>query len=321
MRPTTRRALAVAGASSLSLLLAGPASAQEGFGGQGSGSATLTFQEDGDQAEINLDWEGLAAEIPDLSGTPYEALSNMPFPHAQHIHAGAEGQCPTPERDTDGNGVIDTPEGLPDYGPVVVSLTEEPGETTPGQTLDLENFPAGGSATYSRTVDLGEDAETDAGTFNPAEQVREGNAVIVIHGLDPAIMPGESALEESPLNDALPELELPLAATAPALCGVLTETGEGTFTAELRPTNPVAAETEPAEPAEPTEPAEPVAPAPEAEERDQVDPMPAPGVAAGGGSTAVQGESTWPFVLGGIGLAGAAALVLAGVSSRFARRS
>lgn len=277
----SRRALtplAVAGAFSLVLLTPGQVAAQEGFSGQGSGSATVTFEGEGGEALIEVDWQGLAAEIPDLTGTPYEALSGMPFPHAQHIHAGTEGECPTPAADADGNGVIDTPEGLPAYGPVLVSLTEEPGETTPAQTLDVGNFPAGDSATYSRTINLDMDADTDAGTFNPAEQVRADNAVIVVHGLDPAIMPGDTALADSAISD-----ELPLAATAPVLCGVLTESGEGVFTAQLAPVNPVAA------------PADETA-APADESAAQVDQMPAPGVATGGGSTAATDDSAWPVV-------------------------
>ena len=48
-----------------------------------------------------------------------------------------------------------------------------------------------------------------AGSLNPAELVKDGNAVIVVHGLDPAIMPGDTALSDSPISD-----DLPLAATA-----------------------------------------------------------------------------------------------------------
>ncbi len=275
--------LAILGTSSLGLMMAGPASAQEGFSGVGSGSATVTFEEGSDSADLSIDWEGLAATVPDLSGTPYEALSNTDFIHAQHIHAGGEGRCPSPGEDTDGNGIIDTPEGLPAYGPVLVSATNEPGETGHPQTLDLANFPTGSSSSYSRTIDLGMDEETDAGTFNPAEEVRAENAVIVIHGIDPAITPGDSALEESPINDVNPDVELPLAATAPVLCGELVEASDGTFTADLRPINPVA----------------------------QVSQMPEGGMATGGGSTANTGQATvWLPVLGGITIAAAAVVAL-----------
>lgn len=287
------RILAMIAVLSMGLLFAGGASAQEGqegFDGEGSGTATVAFPGEGGEAQITIDWEGLAPEIPDLSGTPYEALSSMPFPHAQHIHAGGQGMCPTPGDDADGNGVIDTPEGLPAYGPVVTSLTQEPGEFQPADTLDIANFPTGGTASYDRTIDLDYDAETDAGTFNPAEQIRTSNAVIVVHGLNPAIMPGESSLEVSPLNDLLPDLELPLAATAPALCGELTETGDGSFTAELRPMNPVAS--------------------------SQVDAVPAGGVAAGGGSMAAAAMPSWIIAFAVIGMTGLAAVGLTAYGRR-----
>jgi hypothetical protein len=237
--------------------------------------AVIGDEHHGGEAQIAISWSGLAPEIPDLSGTRFEALSNMPFPHAQHIHAGGEGRCPTPAEDSNGDGVVNTPEGAPAYGPVVTSLTTEGGDTTPAGVLNVEEFPTGGSAEYARTIDLDFAAETDAGTFNPAELVRAENAVIVIHGLNPAIMPGETALSDSAISD-----DLPLAATAPALCGVLTASGDGSFTAQLSPPNVVAS---------------------------QVGQMPAPGVSAGGGSTALPTLPTWLIALTALGLAVASA--------------
>lgn len=264
MRKNVLGSLAVAGALSTALFVAGSAVAQsDGFVGEGSGTATVAFIGDGNEVEVSIEWEGLAEEIPDLSGTDFEELGNMPFPHAQHIHANGQGQCPSPDLDTDGNGVIDTPEGEPAYGPVVTSLTEEGGETGPGQTLDVENFPTGGSTSYNRTIELSD---------NAADEVRAGNAVVVIHGLNPAIMPGDTALEPSPLDSSFP-----LAATAPALCGPLTEIGDGVFQADLTPSNVVA----------------------------QVAEAPDGAVDAGGGSTAGT-EFVWLFGLGGLALAGAA---------------
>jgi hypothetical protein len=282
-RRSATRALALGGALSLAIVLPGAAFAQEGFAGEGSGTATITFAGDGGEADIQVDWQGLAAEIPDLSGTEYEELSGAPFPHAQHIHAGGEGRCPSPDEDADGDGVINTPEGGPAYGPVVTSLTTGEADTGPGGTLDIENFPPGDSASYSRTIDLGVDVDTDAGSLNPAELVRDGNAVIVVHGLDPAIMPGDTALADSAISD-----DLPLAATAPALCGVLTDAGDGTFTAQLSPTNPVA----------------------------QVSATPRDGVAAGGGSTADTG-----LPLGPLTAAAALLAVAAGGVTVASRRS
>jgi len=218
--------------------------------------------------ELDADWQGLAAEIPDLSGTDYEALSGAPFPHAQHIHAGGEGICPAPDADADGDGIINTPEGAPAYGGVVTSLTTGDADTSPDATLAIENFPTGDSATYSRSIDL---------TGDVADAVRDGNAAIVVHGLDPAIMPGDTALADSAISD-----ELPLAATAPVLCGVLSDADDGTFTAQLSSTNPVA----------------------------QVSDMPSDGVATGGGSTADTGLPLGLLTV----VAGLLALAAAGVT-------
>lgn len=276
MRKSVLGSLAAAGTLSMIFFVAGTAVAQsDGFAGEGSGTATVEFTgQDGNEVEVNIEWEGLAEEIPDLSGTDYEELSNMPFPHAQHIHANGQGQCPGPELDADGNGVVDTPEGAPAYGPVVTSLTEEGGDTSPDGVLDVENFPSGGSTSYNRTIELSD---------NAADEVRAGNAVIVIHGLNPAIMPGDTALEPSPLDSSFP-----LAATAPALCGPLSETGDGVFQADLTQSNVVA----------------------------QVVGIPDDAVDAGGGATAGI-ESVWLFGLGGLALAGAAGASVLAVRRRW----
>ena len=45
------------------------------------------------------------------------------LPHAQHIHGMAQAisECPTLAADTNGDGLINTAEGLPSYGPIRVS--------------------------------------------------------------------------------------------------------------------------------------------------------------------------------------------------------
>jgi hypothetical protein len=81
------------------------------------------------------------------------------LPHAQHIHgrAQAESECPTIAADAppngNGDGLVNTAEGLPDYGPILVSLTTE-GDTSPASGLAVDRFPvaeADGSLEYSRT--------------------------------------------------------------------------------------------------------------------------------------------------------------------------
>ena len=45
-----------------------------------------------------------------------ETFNGKPYPHVQHIHIGAKGECPTMSADTNGDGVISTTEGGPFYG-------------------------------------------------------------------------------------------------------------------------------------------------------------------------------------------------------------
>ncbi|GAB3227332.1 hypothetical protein GCM10027447_18330 [Glycomyces halotolerans] len=159
----------------------------------GSGHATVDFH--GDEATITVSYSGLA-----------ETFQDGPFPHAQHIHIDGQGRCPDMSRDENGDGVVSTPEGQPDYGGIGTSLTTE-GDTSPDSALAVERFPGGPANDYSRTFTLDKAS---------AESVRNGTGVIVVHGVDPATMSDEAAEAKSPLDDSLP-----LAATAPALCGAL----------------------------------------------------------------------------------------------------
>lgn len=67
--------------------------------------------------------------------------------HLQHIHgftdSDQQGSCPTPDLDTDGDGLVSFAEGLPAYGPAVITLGAD---ETPGQTLSY-------SRTYTETND------------------------------------------------------------------------------------------------------------------------------------------------------------------------
>ena len=67
------------------------------------------------------------------------------LPHAMHIHgkdAGELAQCPGARHRDDlvDDGLIETVEGLDDYGPIQVSLTTS-GDTTPESALALDRFP------------------------------------------------------------------------------------------------------------------------------------------------------------------------------------
>ena len=161
----------------------------------GAASGTLTLQLNGDQATVTENVQGLGA-----------TFMGKPFPHVQHIHGGAMGVCPTASADSNHDGVISTPEAAGDYGQVLTTLSTS-GGTTPASATDTSIAPSGASFQYSRTITL------DQATLNA---VQSNNAVIVVHGLNPSNAPAASLTEKSPLVPSLP-----LAATAPALCGKL----------------------------------------------------------------------------------------------------
>ena len=159
----------------------------------GSGMFTMTLR--GDQATIDMSWSGLAARF-----------DGGAFPHVQHIHIGAQGVCPTSAADDNGDGVVSTPEAADQYGAVGTTLSTK-GDTSAKAATDIKIAPSGSSTTYHRTFTLNQD------TVNA---LRSGTGVVVVHGLDPATLSKKAQNEKSPLVSSLP-----LAATAPALCGAL----------------------------------------------------------------------------------------------------
>ena len=162
--------------------------------------------------QLQLSYQGtrqqIAEEVSGLAATFMDA----PYPHVQHIHGGANGACPTASADSNGDGVVNTVEGQPAYGEILTTLSVS-GETTPAAATNVEIAPSGGSFDYNRTITL------DDATL---ASLRAGTAVIVVHGLDPAT--AAPAATSSP-SELVPSL--PLAATSPALCGVLTSSGSG----------------------------------------------------------------------------------------------
>lgn len=160
-----------------------------------SASGSLMLSLNGDQATITEHVSGLAA-----------TFNGKPYPHVQHIHIGAQGQCPTTAADKNGDGVISTTEGQPSYGAIGTTLSTS-GDTSPKAGTTLTVAPSGAGFDYSRTITL------DSAT---AASVTSGKGVIVVHGLDPATLSKTAQGEKS---DLVPSL--PLAATSPALCGTL----------------------------------------------------------------------------------------------------
>ena len=149
-------------------------------------------------------------------------------PHAQHIHYGEQAlnECPTLRQDANRDGRLNTLEGVPAYGPVVVSLTTE-GDTSPASVLAVDRYPVSedGRLDYQRKnifftdvagTGYGDDGNGTAAEI--AEAVRNGEGVVVIHGID-YNGDGEYSLSEEGASELNPAL--PAEATDPAACGVL----------------------------------------------------------------------------------------------------
>lgn len=139
------------------------------------------------------------------------------LPHAQHLHGVEEdgafvtGACPTIANDgalgRPVDGLIDTLEGVGDYGFVRASLTTT-GDTSPGSALAVARFPVAdenGRLEYDRT-------------FTPEDSRiwRDLGALeVVVHGVDLNDSGGyDFEFGTSSLTDSLP-----LEATIPAVCG------------------------------------------------------------------------------------------------------
>ena len=132
-------------------------------------------------------------------------------PHAAHIHFGADArhECPVASDDASGDGTLNTTEGGPAYGPVVVSLTKT-GDTSPKSGLAVDRFSTapGGTISYSR------------GSINVssgvAKAIADGQSVVVIHGVDHNDNGKYDGDTKSDLDPSLPT-----EATDPAVCGAL----------------------------------------------------------------------------------------------------
>ena len=148
-----------------------------------------------------------------LTGVIYAQGLSPNLPHAMHIHglAQAAAECPGVNRDANADGLVDTLEGIVDYGPILVSFTTTGG--TGGNLLpdglDLSRFPVAnraGFVTYSRTFSI---------PMSVAERL--GQLHIVIHGSD---LNGNGVYDgvRSSLSD-LVGATVPLEAELPVACG------------------------------------------------------------------------------------------------------
>jgi hypothetical protein len=206
MRNTTTARIAgasFAAAAALALSV-GPAFAADGsvsanlkpVAGNGvDGSGTAMVEVKGNMLTVTMAANGL---LPDS-------------PHAAHIHFGAEArhECPILSDDTNGDGHLNTTEGGPAYGDIVVSLTKT-GDTSPKSGLAIDRFSTapGGKIAYQRgSIKVSSDV---------AQAIKAGQSVVVVHGVDYNEDGKYSGDTKSDLDP-----KLPTEATDPALCGAL----------------------------------------------------------------------------------------------------
>lgn len=158
-------------------------------------SGTASVEVSGDMVTVTVAAAGL------LAGSP----------HAAHIHFSADAThaCPTLADDKNGDGHINTTEGGPAYGGVMVSLTKT-GDTSPKSALAIDRFDtaAGGKISYERGS-IQVSPELAAG-------IKAGQAAIVVHGVDYNKNGKYDGATKSDLDPSLPT-----EATDPALCGIL----------------------------------------------------------------------------------------------------
>jgi hypothetical protein len=169
----------------------------------GSGTAKLLLR--GDTLTVNLDTKGL------LNGSP----------HLAHIHGLGAGTCPTAANARLHNGhlSISTGDGIKQYGETLTSFTQW--GSTSGRVpnnVDFNRYPASGDIRYTRTITVSKLV---------ADLIRDGDAVIVVHGIDYNYnhIYDFKSLGVSDLGKSFPG-----EATAPALCGPL-RPASGTKTA------------------------------------------------------------------------------------------
>ena len=159
-------------------------------GSDASGRAKLTLR--GQSLEVLLKGQGLSPNLP----------------HAAHIHGKNHPEiasCPGADRRAGGvsDSLIETVDGLADYGPILVSFTTS-GDTTPASGLALDRMPVAkdnGKLSYRRTVPV------------PTEVAEHlGEKHIVIHGQD---IDGDGSYDPGPIT----ALGAPLEAELPVACG------------------------------------------------------------------------------------------------------
>ncbi len=162
-------------------------------------STTFTIPTANGVAAINQRGDRITVVV-GVSGVEPMAL------HPQHIHAGPE--CPDMSADVNGDGFLDVIEGIPDYGPILVSLDNNLGNFE--ASLDFPVANAQGQYFYL------EQASQSHLEMELKEALRLEDRHVVIHGIDP----------NAPLPASVQSLPgLPAQATLPVACGELNRVG------------------------------------------------------------------------------------------------
>jgi len=196
-----KKTLALSAALALAALpLAAPAMAASSGTTELSSSLTQ-LNDSGVTADVTGSISGTELTI---NITPSGLLEGAP--HAQHIHIGGAGMCPSNDDEGSGaDGALQVTDAADQYGAIAVSLTTD-GDSSPDSGLAVDRFPVG-NASYSRTLEVSSEM---------AQQIADGDGVVVIHGVD---LDGSGAYDGDVMSDLDPTL--PEEATDPAACGTL----------------------------------------------------------------------------------------------------
>ena len=205
----------------LALSLAAPASAQGPQGSRGSDVLRANLQPvpHDPMADAGSNVTGRAKLVVKDGQVRVSVKANglsPNLPHAMHIHGElqARNECPSLAADANNDGLIDTLEGLPAYGPIDVSLTTSGG--TSGEFSDalaLDRFPVAdknGKLRYKRTIAI------------PSEFINALDDLhIVVHGAD---LNGNGAYDFEAGTSSLSGpvgADVPLEAELPVACGTI----------------------------------------------------------------------------------------------------
>lgn len=210
--------------AALTLVAAMPAlaSGANGTAGEhsGHGGSAATAAKEGEAYQIDLeslnDSGATGAALISFQGrkltVKIEASGLVPGqPHAQHIHGSTDGhdfRCPDASADKDGDGIVSTAEGLPQYGDINISLTTK-GDTSKDSGLAVDRMPVAdkdGKLTYSRTIDVSQDV---------VDHIKDLH--VVQHGIDR----NDDGKYDFGAGKSELDPKLPQEATAPADCGMV----------------------------------------------------------------------------------------------------